>query len=72
MLRGLMGFGANSRLHTAHLLRLSLDLPIVIEIVDTREKIEAFLPLVDMAVEEGLVTMERVEVRLYRSNNRES
>ena len=72
MLRGLMGFGANSRLHTAHLLRLSLDLPIVIEIVDTREKIEAFLPLVDMAVEEGLVTMGRVEVRLYRSNNRES
>ena len=72
MLRGLMGFGANSRLHTAHLLRLSLDLPIVIEIVDTREKIEAFLPLVDMAVEEGLVTMERVEGRLDRSNNRES
>ena len=68
VLRGLMGFGANSRLHTAQALRLSL--PIVIEIVDTREKIEAFLPLVDVAVEEGLVTVERVQARLYRSNHR--
>jgi len=67
VLRGLEGFGAHSRLHTAKLLRLSSDLPIVVEIVDTADKIEAFLLLVDEAVEEGLATVERVEVHLYRS-----
>jgi len=66
VLRGLEGFGAASRLHTARILRLSSDLPVVIEIVDTREKIEAFLPLVDAAIEEGLATLERVEIRFYR------
>jgi PII-like signaling protein len=66
VLRGLEGFGAHSRLHTAKLLRLSADLPIVVEIVDTAEKIESFLLLVDEAVEEGLATVERVEVHLYR------
>ena len=69
VLRGLEGFGAHSRLHTAKILRLSSDLPIVIEIVDTREKIEAFLPTVDGAITEGLATLERVEIHFYRSGN---
>lgn len=67
VLRGLEGYGANSRVHTAKILRLSTDLPIVIEIVDTIDKIEAFMPIVDRAVEEGLATLERVEIRFYRS-----
>lgn len=67
VLRGLEGFGAHSRIHTAKILRLSTDLPIVVEIVDTREKIEAFLPRIDGAIREGLATLERVEVRFYRS-----
>ena len=67
VLRGPMGFGANSRLHTAKILRLSADLPIVIEIVDSKEKIEAFLPVVDAAIPEGLATLEKVQIRLYRS-----
>ena len=67
VLRGLEGFGARSRLHTAKLLRLSSDLPIIVEIVDTANKIESFLLLVDDAVEEGLATIEKVEVHLYRS-----
>jgi uncharacterized protein len=66
VLRGIEGFGAHSRLHTAKILRLSEDLPIVVEIVDTREKIDAFLPIVDKAVGEGLVTIEKVAVRFYR------
>lgn len=71
VLRGLEGFGAHSRLHTAKVLRLSSDLPIVIEIVDTEDKIEKFLPLIDHAVVEGLATLEKVEVRFYRSGNTE-
>ena len=67
VLRGPMGFGRASRLHTAKILRLSSDLPIVVEIVDTKEKIESFLPLIDAAIGEGLATVERVEVRFYRS-----
>lgn len=67
VLRGIQGFGAHSRLHTAKILRLSADLPMVVEIVDTIEKIEAFLPLVDAAVQEGLATVEKVDVRFYRS-----
>jgi hypothetical protein len=67
VLRGLEGFGAHSRVHTAKILRLSTDLPIVIEIVDRAEQIEAFLPLVDAAIREGLATVERVQVRFYRS-----
>ena len=66
VLRGLAGFGAHSRLHTAKILRLSSDLPIVLEIIDTEDKIEAFLPLIDEAVGEGLATLEKVDVRLYR------
>ena len=67
VLRGIEGFGAHSRLHTAKILRLSEDLPIVVEIVDGLDKIEAFLPTVDAAISEGLVTVERVKVRFYRS-----
>jgi PII-like signaling protein len=67
VLRGLEGFGAHSRVHTAKILRLSTDLPIVIEIVDTLEKIEAFLPSIDGAIREGLATLERVQIRFYRS-----
>ena len=69
VLRGLEGFGAHSRLHTAKILRLSNELPIVVEIVDTEEKVESFLPLIDDAVGEGLATVERVEVRFYRSGS---
>jgi uncharacterized protein len=67
VLRGMMGFGAHSRLHTFKVERLSLDLPLVIEIVDAREKLEAFLALIDDNVTEGLATIEKVDVRLYRS-----
>ena len=61
-----MGFGASSRVHTAKVLRLSEDLPVVIEIVDAAEKIEAFLPALDRMVQEGLVTLERAEIIYYR------
>lgn len=67
VLRGLEGFGAHSRVHTAKILRLSTDLPIVIEIVDAEEKIEAFLSTIDHAIGEGLATLEKVEVHFYRS-----
>jgi PII-like signaling protein len=69
VLRGLEGFGAHSRLHTAKILRLSSQLPIVVEIVDSEEQIEAFLPVIDAAIGEGLATLEKVEVRLYRSRS---
>jgi len=65
VLRGITGFGAKSTLHTANLLRLSQDLPIVIEVVDTAEKIEALLPLLDQLVGEGLITLEKVRVVRY-------
>ena len=66
VLRGLMGFGAHSRLHTAKILRLSEDLPLVVEIVDTPEKIADLLPKLDEMIDEGLVTLERVRVITYR------
>ena len=66
VLRGLEGFGVHSRVHTAKILRLSSDLPIVIEIVDTHEKIAQFLPLIDGAITEGLVTLENVKIRFYQ------
>ena len=68
VLRGPMGFGANSRVHTAALLELSTDLPIVIEIVDIPDKIQAMLPFLDEAVAEGLITVEDVRVLKYRHN----
>ena len=67
VLRGLEGFGAHSRLHTAKDLRLSSDLPIVVEVVDTIQTIEAFLPIIDGAIQEGMATLERVDIRFYRS-----
>ncbi len=67
VLRGAMGFGASSHLHTAKILRLSMDLPVVIEIVDTPQKIAAFVPILDEMVSEGLVTLEKVEILHYRA-----
>lgn len=66
-IKGFMGFGCKSHLHTAKILRLSEDLPIVIEIVDSEEKINRFLPHLDAMVKEGLVTLEKVNVILYRA-----
>jgi PII-like signaling protein len=66
--KGSMGFGAHSRMHTEKVLRLSEDLPIIVEIVDAQEKIEAFVrERIDEMVQEGLVTLERAEVILYRA-----
>lgn len=70
VLRGLMGFGAKSRIHTAKILRLSEDLPIVIEIVDTEEKIRSILPALDEMVGDGMVTLEKVQVIAYRGEPR--
>ena len=71
VLRGPMGFGKTSHLHTAKILRLSMDLPLVIEIVDSEEKISAFLPVLDGMMGGGLVTLEKVKVLHYR-HGRES
>ena len=69
VLRGPMSFGKSSTLHTAKVLRLSEDLPMVIEIVDTQEKIDAFLPVLDAMMGSGLVTLERVQVLQYGDSN---
>jgi uncharacterized protein len=66
VLRGPMGFGKSSRLHTAKILRLSMDLPMVIEIVDSDQKIQAFLPVLDGMMGGGMVTMEKVKCLHYR------
>jgi len=65
VLRGPMGFGKSSRLHSAKLLRLSEDLPMVIEIVDSQEKIDAFIPVLDKMMGSGLITVEKVQVLQY-------
>jgi PII-like signaling protein len=72
VLRGHIGFGHSSRIHTTKILRLSQDLPIVVEIVDAQEKIDAFLPMLDGMMTGGLVTMEKVQVLQYgaRSDQR--
>lgn len=67
VLRGMMGFGAHSRLHTFKIERLSEDLPIIIEIVDTKEKLENFLARIDGIIKEGLATIEKAQIRFYRS-----
>ena len=67
VIRGPMGFGANSRLHTTKILRLSEDLPMIVEIVDAKEKIDELMPHIDEMVQEGLVTLERVQVIKYRA-----
>jgi len=69
VLRGIEGFGHPSRIHTARILRLSEDLPILVEIVDAADKIDAFLPKLDPLVRGGMVTLERVEVLVYRSDD---
>jgi PII-like signaling protein len=66
VLRGIAGFGATARVHTDRILRLSLDLPIVIECVETQENIDAVLPVLDEMIGGGLITLERVQVRIYR------
>jgi PII-like signaling protein len=65
VLRGAVGFGHSSRIHTTKILRLSQDLPIVVEIVDTQEKIDAFLPVLDGMMSSGLITLEKVQVLQY-------
>ena len=70
VLRGPMGFGKSSRLHTAKILRLSIDLPIVIEIVDSQENIDGFLPALDGMIGGGLVTLEKVKVIKYEGSQR--
>src|SRR5438105_5994388 len=69
VLRGPMGFGKSSRLHTAKILRLSMDLPLVIEIVDSEEKTNSFLPVLDTMLKGGLVTLEKVKVINYRADS---
>ena len=68
VLRGTLGFGAHSRIHSAKVLRLSEDLPMVVEIVDKPERIDAFLPDLEKMISEGLVTLEKVQVIVYRHN----
>lgn len=69
VIRGIMGFGGHSVVHEAHLLSLSQDRPLVIELVDTPEKIEAFLPVLDEMVTEGMITTSQVEVITYRAGS---
>lgn len=69
VLRGIESYGAHSSIHTARILELSSDLPIIVEIIDTLEKIDAFMPIVDAAMTGGLVTLEKVRIKLYRSKN---
>ncbi|HLX33591.1 MAG TPA: DUF190 domain-containing protein [Gaiellaceae bacterium] len=68
VLRGIEGFGADSHLHTSRILRLSEDLPVVIEIVDTPERIDHVVPILDEMVGEGMLTLERVQIVSYRSS----
>lgn len=68
VIRGMMGFGARSRIKTASILRLSQDLPIIVEIVDTKEKLESFLATIDHAIEDGFATYEKVNILFYRSS----
>ena len=70
VLKGTLGFGADSRIHTAKILRLSEDLPLVIEIVDKPERIAEFLPQLDTMIDEGLVTLEKVRVIAYRHSQK--
>jgi hypothetical protein len=70
VLRGIEGFGASSRLHTSRILRLSEDLPIVIEIVDTEENIDRVLPMLDGMVGDGMITIEKAHVITYRGSER--
>jgi PII-like signaling protein len=66
--RGMMGYGANSRIKTTSILCLSEDLPVVIECIDTREMLEQFMDLIDPAIREGVATLENMQIRFYRSD----
>ncbi|MFA5357076.1 MAG: DUF190 domain-containing protein [Candidatus Omnitrophota bacterium] len=66
-IKGFLGFGRKSHMHTAKLLRMSEDLPIIIEIVDSEEKINQFIPQLDNMVKEGLITLEKAKVIMYRA-----
>jgi len=70
VLQGVAGFGPRSVMHTAHILRLSADLPMILEIVDTEERVQALIPILDEMVDEGLVTMEKVRVLKYAPGKR--
>lgn len=70
VVRGMMGYGANSRIKTTSILRLSEDLPVVIEMIDTREKLEDFMEVVDPVLKGGLVTFEKMHIRMYRSTDK--
>jgi PII-like signaling protein len=70
VLRGIMGFGATARVHTDKILRLSMDLPIIVECVDTQEKIDAILPELDQMIGGGLITLEKVQVIAYRPGDK--
>lgn len=72
VLKGIEGYGANSRIHTSKVLRLSEDLPIIVEIIDSKEYIEKYLKEVDEIIEEGLITKEKVDVIAYRSDSGET
>ncbi|MDD3618606.1 MAG: DUF190 domain-containing protein [Desulfobulbaceae bacterium] len=67
VVRGMMGYGANSRIKTTSILRLSEDLPVIIEMVDTRTMLEQFLEVIDPVISEGLVTFEKMNIRMYRA-----
>jgi hypothetical protein len=71
VLRGMMGYGANSReIHTFKITRLSEDLPIVVEIVDTKNKLETYLETIDKSIQAGMVTLEKATIRIYRGNGK--
>ena len=66
--RGILGFGAHARIHTTKILRLSEDMPMVIEVVDTLDKIDSFMPIIDKTIKEGLATIEEIRIRFYRTS----
>lgn len=70
VMRGMLGFGPGSKLQTTKILRLSQDLPVVIEIIDTQEKLEPFLKIIDPVIQNGLVTLEKAYIKLYRSHEK--
>lgn len=70
VLRGIEGYGGTSRIHTAKILQLSTDLPIVIELIDTLAKIDAFMPIIESVIEGGLVTQEKTSIRLFKSKEK--
>lgn len=72
VIRGIMGFGANSHMHSTKILRLSEDLPIVIELVDTKENLNKLMPFLDETVREGLITLEKVRIIKYRANKQQA